>query len=89
MVLFGVVPAAKPSKVSGKEVFFFLTIPLKKWLLLLHFWMKEYPVSDAASDVQVDKNTTMSCDVAEGGVLYKAIADQYSSRWSWGSCASR
>ena len=34
-------------------------LSLQKWLLLIHFWMKEYPVKDAASDVEVDKNTAI------------------------------
>ena len=36
-------------------------LPLQKWLLLLHFWVREYPVTDAATDIEVDKNT--ACDV--------------------------
>ena len=36
-------------------------LSLQKWLLLIHFWLREYPVKDAASDIEVDKNT--ACDV--------------------------
>ena len=34
-------------------------LSLQKWLLLIYFLVKEYPVKDAASDVKVDKNTTV------------------------------
>ena len=44
--------ASSPSPVS---------VPLKKWLILLHFWVRQYPVKDAAEDSEVDKNT--ACDV--------------------------
>ena len=35
-------------------------LSFQKWLLLLHFWVKEYPVKDAADEVEVDKN--VACD---------------------------
>ena len=28
-------------------------MPLQKWLLLLHWWSRQYPVKDAAEEVQV------------------------------------
>ena len=36
-------------------------LPLQKWLLLLHYWSKEFPVKDAADDADTHKNT--ACDV--------------------------
>ena len=36
-------------------------LPLQKWLLLLHYWSKEFPVKDAADDADTQKNT--ACDV--------------------------
>ena len=31
--------------------------PLSKWLLLLHFWLNEFPVKDTTDDAVVHKNT--------------------------------
>ena len=32
-------------------------LPLQKWLLLMHYWSKEFPVKDAADDANIHKNT--------------------------------
>ena len=82
-------PSCKTTKSIREGSFFFTKsrLSLKKWLLLLHFWMKEYPVSDAASDLQVDNNT--ACDVYQWLREVCSVAEQYSSRWSWDSCSSR
>ena len=34
-------------------------LPLQKWLLLMHWWTKEYPVTDAAEEVEVSKTTAI------------------------------
>ena len=55
-------PQCKTTKSIRAGSFFSKSrLPLQKWLLLLHFWVKEYPVTDAATDIEVDKNT--ACDV--------------------------
>ena len=36
-------------------------MPLKKWLLLLHCWVRQYPAKDAAEKAEVDPNT--ACDI--------------------------
>ena len=36
-------------------------ITLQKWLLLLHFWARDYPVTSVAEDVGIDSST--ACDV--------------------------
>ena len=36
-------------------------MPLKKWLLLLHCWVRQYPAKDAAEEAEVDPNT--ACDI--------------------------
>ena len=60
MVLCGGVLSARQPRASGREVFFSKSrLSLQKWLLLIHFWVKEYPVKDAASDIEVDKNTAV------------------------------
>ena len=62
MTLCGGVLSARQQRASGREVFFSKSrLSLQKWLLLIHFWLREYPVKDAASDIEVDKNT--ACDV--------------------------
>ena len=57
MVLCGGVLSARQPRASGREAKSRLS--LQKWLLLIHFWVKEYPVKDAASDIEVDKNTAV------------------------------
>ena len=53
-------PGCKTTKSIREGSFFTKSrLTLQKWLLLLHFWMREYPVTDTASDVQVDKNTAV------------------------------
>ena len=36
-------------------------ITLQKWLILLYFWAREYPVTTVAEDVGIEKST--ACDV--------------------------
>ena len=41
--------ARQPSKVT-----------LQKWLVLLYWWVREYPVSDAAEEAQVGRDTAIN-----------------------------
>ena len=34
-------------------------LTLQKWLLLMHFWCRQYPVKDAAEEVEVSEATTV------------------------------
>ena len=61
MVLYGDVPSARLLRVSVGEVFLTESrMPLKKWLLLLHCWVHQYPAKDATEEAEVDPNT--ACD---------------------------
>ena len=52
-------PQCKTLRESVREVFF--RMPLKKWLLLLHCWVHQYPAKDASEEAEVDPNT--ACDI--------------------------
>ena len=55
-------PQCKTTKSIREGSFFSKSrMLLKKWLLLLHFWVRQYPVNDASQEAQVDNNT--ACDV--------------------------
>ena len=55
-------PQCKTTKSIRERSFFSKSrLPLQKWLLVLHFWVKQYPVKDAAKDVEIDKN--IACDL--------------------------
>jgi len=34
-------------------------LTLQKWLVMMHWWCREYPVSDAAQEAQVDEKTVI------------------------------
>ena len=34
-------------------------LTLQKWLILMHFWAREYPVGDAAEEAQVQQKTAI------------------------------
>ena len=34
-------------------------LSLKKWFLLLHYWVRQTPVTDAMQDAEVDKHTAV------------------------------
>ena len=34
-------------------------ITLQKWMLLLHFWVRQYPVTDAMQEAEVDRRTAI------------------------------
>ena len=63
MVVYGDVPSVKQLYKSIREGSFFTKsrMPLKKWLLLLHCWVRQYPAKDAAEEAEVDPNT--ACDI--------------------------
>ena len=50
-------------------------LPLRKWVLLMHFWVRQYPVTDAGEECEVDKNS--ACN---GGLLNQAAADFHRNR---------
>ena len=51
-------PRCKRTKSIREGSFFSKSrLPLSKWLLLVHFWSKEFPVKDATDDADVHKNT--------------------------------
>ena len=55
-------PSCKTRKSIRNGSFFQKShITLQKWLLLLHFWSREYPVTCVAEDVGIDSST--ACDV--------------------------
>ena len=79
MVVYGDVPSVRLIRVSVREVFFTKSrMPLKKWLLLLHCWVRQYPAKDAAEEAEVDPNT--ACDIYRyfsGGLSWNV----YVYRW--------
>ena len=51
-------PSCKATKSIRAGSFFSKSrLTLQKWLLLMHFWIRQYPVKDAADDVKVNKST--------------------------------
>ena len=55
-------PQCKTTKSIREGSFFTKSrMPLKKWLLLLHCWVRQYPAKDAAEEAEVDTNTV--CDI--------------------------
>ena len=55
-------PQCKTTKSIREGIFFTKSrMPLKKWLLLLHCWVRQYPAKDAAEEAEVDPNT--ACDI--------------------------
>ena len=50
-------PQCKTTKSIREGSFFTKSrLTLQKWLLLIHFWVKQYPVTDVAVEVEIDKN---------------------------------
>ena len=66
-------PQCKTTK-SVREGSFFTKsrLTLQKWLLLIHFWVKQYPVTDVAVDVEIDKNV--------GCAVYKWLREVCSTK---------
>ena len=55
-------PQCKRTKSIREGSFFSKSrLPLQKWLLLIHYWSKEFPVKYAADDTEIHKNT--ACDM--------------------------
>ena len=55
-------PQCKRTKSIREGSFFTKSrLPLKKWLLLLHYWARQFPVKDAAEDAEVNKST--ACNI--------------------------
>ena len=55
-------PQCKTTKTVREHSFFAKSrMPLKKWLLLLHCWVRQYPAKDASEEAMVDNSTV--CDV--------------------------
>ena len=51
---------ASVDSVSGTKVFFSKSrLPLQKWLLMLYLWAREYPVSDAAEEVEISSRVAI------------------------------
>ena len=53
---------ALPAKVQPQleKVFFFKSkMPLRKWLMLIYWWVWQYPVTDAAHEAEVGRNTAI------------------------------
>ena len=34
-------------------------LPLQKWLVMMHWWIREYPVTDAAEEAKVTETTAI------------------------------
>ena len=49
------------SRKSIREGSFFSKskITLQKWLLMLHLWSREYPVTDAEDEVEIERRTAV------------------------------
>ena len=53
-------------------------LTLQKWLLLMHWWAKEYPVTDAAQEIEVDESTAIQ-------VYQRSVVIDYESRSATGT----
>ena len=66
-------PQCKTTKSIREGSFFTKSrLTLQKWLLLIHFWVKHYPVTDVAVDVEIDKNV--------GCAVYKWLREVCSTK---------
>ena len=53
-------PQCKGRKLIRDGSFFAKSrLPLKKWLLLLHFWLREFPVTTVVLDVDITKRSAI------------------------------
>ena len=53
-------PRCKGRKTVREGSFFAKSkLTLQKWLLLMYFWAREYPVSDAAEEAEVQEKTAI------------------------------
>ena len=54
--------AVQTTKSIREGIFFSKSkLPLRKWVLLMHFWVRQYPVTDAGEECEVDKKS--ACNV--------------------------
>ena len=59
-LVMGGVPSAKGDKISEKVAFLqSLVWHAKSGWLLLHYWVRQYPVTDAAEEAEVTKHTAI------------------------------
>ena len=85
-------PQCKTTKSIREGSFFTKSrMPLKKWLLLLHCWVRQYPANDAAEEAEVDPLTQL---VTSTGTflevrLKMSIILCYVYRWFRDSLASQ
>ena len=54
-------PLCKSKSIRAGSFFDKSRLPLKKWLLLFHYWSKQFPAKDAADNADIHKNS--ACDV--------------------------
>ena len=62
-------------------------ISLQKWLLLMYLWAREYPVTDAKEEAEVDKHTVI--DIYQWvlrSLFNEANTEQSSPWWAWNYC---
>ena len=60
MVEVGGAHAAKEESQYVKVVFFSKSrLTLQKWLILIYFWVREYPVTDATEEAEVHKGSAI------------------------------
>ena len=54
-------PSCKTTKSIRAGSFFSKSkLPLQKWLILLYWWIRQYPVTDAAEEAQVSRETAIN-----------------------------
>lgn len=55
------------------SIFYNSRVPLQKWLLLIYFWAKQYPVTDAAVEVAVNQATASKVYAALRGICVEKL----------------
>ena len=59
MVFLGGAHSANQEKQFVRIVFSKNHVSLQKWLLLIHYWARNYPVTDSAEETKVDAGTAV------------------------------
>jgi len=59
MARAGNVLNVKLETVFGKEIFSKSRMSLQKWLLIIYLWTRDYPVTDAAQEVEITKTSAI------------------------------
>ena len=63
-------------------------LTLQQWLLLIYWWARQYPVSDAANEAQVDRGTAVDViQMVARSVHNEAPANPNSTRGTWNYCS--